>query len=190
MNENTTSKKVMVGLMLALAMALGGACDDDDDDGGSVADAGTRADSSTSRDGAAGDATGNRDAAVATDGASTGTDGGTSGADAATTGTDGASSTLLITIQNFMFSPANLNVPRGATVTVRNLDSVGHSVTSESMPNAFTPGGVAGVMFDTGIFSSGDRTFTVPATAPAGTVVPYYCVPHGAAMGNAQITIQ
>src|SRR4051812_37052019 len=55
----------------------------------------------------------------------------------------------IITISGgFTFSPANLVVPPGATVTVNNTDSMLHSATSESAPSAFTPGAVGGVSFD------------------------------------------
>jgi plastocyanin len=95
-----------------------------------------------------------------------------------------------ITISNLSFSPLNLHVPPGGTVTVVNQDSVVHSVTSEASPNAFTNGSVGGVAFDTGLFT-GTRTFTIPANAPTGTVVPYFCMNHRAMMNtpNGSITI-
>jgi plastocyanin len=101
------------------------------------------------------------------------------------------SSGFTITISNLAFSPLNLAVPPGATVTVVNRDSMAHDVTSESAPNAFTPGAVAGVSFETGPFT-GTKTFTVPASAPDGTVVPYYCNIHRSTMAtpNAQITVR
>ena len=90
----------------------------------------------------------------------------------------------VLTIQNFTFSPANLAVNPGQTVRVRNQDgSMGHSVTSQSAPRTFTPGGVAGVSFNTGIFT-GEATFTIPGNAPAGTIIPYYCIPHTSQMRN------
>jgi plastocyanin len=82
-----------------------------------------------------------------------------------------------IGISSLAFTPGNLTVPPGATVTVLNQDGVAHSVTSASAPGVFTPGAVNGVAFDTDLFT-GERTFTVPASAPAGTVVPYYCRSH------------
>lgn len=82
-----------------------------------------------------------------------------------------------ITISGMRFSPLNLAVPPGKTVTVLNDDSMEHSVTSEASAGAFTPGSVAGVSFDTGNFV-GQRSFTIPATAPEGTVIPYYCRVH------------
>jgi plastocyanin len=86
-----------------------------------------------------------------------------------------------LTIQNMAFSPRILEVAPGATVTVRNLDAMAHSATSQAAPNAFTRGAVAGVSFDTGAFV-GTTTFAVPASAALGTVVPFYCSTHGATM--------
>lgn len=95
-----------------------------------------------------------------------------------------------ITISSRAFYPANLAVPPGATVTVINDDSVSHSVTSEAVPNSFTPGSVSGISFDTGVFT-GDQSFTVVASAANGTVVPYYCRVHMGMMTppNGTITI-
>jgi plastocyanin len=90
----------------------------------------------------------------------------------------------LLTIQNMAFSPANLAVRPGQTVRVRNLDAMEHSVTSQSAPNTFTPGAVAGVSFDTGIFGRGDRTFVIPASAPVGTLISYFCRVHPGTMAN------
>jgi plastocyanin len=97
---------------------------------------------------------------------------------------------FVITISGLAFSPLNLHVPPGATVTVVNQDGMPHSVTSETAPNAFTPGAASGVRFDTGAFT-GTRTFTIPANAPSGAAIPYYCIPHLATMvtPNGTITI-
>src|SRR5690242_8529523 len=65
-------------------------------------------------------------------------------------------------------------------ITVKNLDGTAHTVTSESNTGDFSPGGVAGVSFDTGNLPGGQTTsVTIPGTAPSGTVIPYYCVVHG-----------
>jgi plastocyanin len=96
----------------------------------------------------------------------------------------------VITIQSFAFSPTELVVDPGATITVRNLDPEPHSVTSESAVGQFAPGAVNGVSFDTGPFSSGDRTITIPSSAPHGTVVPFYCSVHTSAMPQAHVTIR
>jgi hypothetical protein len=55
-------------------------------------------------------------------------------------------------------------------------------VTSERAPDAFVPGSVANVSFDTGAFLAGDRTIVIPPDAAPGTVVPYYCALHKGAM--------
>ncbi len=95
----------------------------------------------------------------------------------------GGGSPLKITISNYTYSPAALGVPQGATVTVVNDDGVQHSVTSESTEGSYTPGGVAGVSFDTGLFS-GSKTFTISASAPVGTKVWFYCSSHKSMMNG------
>lgn len=97
---------------------------------------------------------------------------------------------FFITISSLAFSPLDLRVPPGATVTVVNRDGMAHSVTSEAHANDFTPGAVGGVAFDTGPFT-GTRTFTIPSSAAANTVVPYYCTVHRGAMAtpNGTLTI-
>ncbi|WP_242342234.1 cupredoxin domain-containing protein [Anaeromyxobacter terrae] len=95
-----------------------------------------------------------------------------------------------ITIQGMAFSPLKLEVAPGATVTVRNLDGIPHSVTSESTAGAFRPGAASGVSFDTGQFT-GQRTFTIPANAPLGATIPYYCSVHLGTMAtpNGEIVV-
>src|SRR6266568_3463846 len=89
----------------------------------------------------------------------------------------------VINISGMSFSPLNLQVSPGDTITVHNRDAMPHSVTSEAAPNAFTPGAVAGVSFDTGLFQ-GDATFVIPASATVGTVIPYYCKSHTSTMAT------
>jgi hypothetical protein len=81
-------------------------------------------------------------------------------------------------------------VPPGATVTVVNVDATTHSVTSESTAGAYTKGAVNGVQFDTGAFV-GTTSFTLPANAPTGTVIPFFCTVHLTTMipPNGSITI-
>jgi plastocyanin len=122
------------------------------------------------------------------DALSAGADGAVAEVDAATTdgGTTGA---FIISIQNYTFMPDNLRVPPGGTVTVRNLDSMPHSVTSESNPLQFQPGAVSGISFDTGPFL-GEASFTIPAGAVANTIIPYFCTVHRNGMrNNAIITV-
>jgi plastocyanin len=95
-----------------------------------------------------------------------------------------------IMIQNNAFSPLDLTVAAGATVTVTNMDAVQHSVTSETAKDSFQPGAVNGVSFDTGNFGTGTKTFTITASATSGTVVPYYCRVHTSSMTEGTITIQ
>ena len=110
------------------------------------------------------------------------------GSDGATAAPEGS---YVITIADMTFAPEDLAVPAGATVTVRNADSVPHSVTSAAAADSYLPSAVAGVGFDTGVFSQGERSFIVAAAAPSGTVVPYYCAVHKNAMKNAaRITVR
>jgi len=96
---------------------------------------------------------------------------------------------FFITIANLTFTPLNIRVPPGGTVTVVNNDSMPHSVTSQARVNTFVPGVVAGVQFDTGIFSGGQKTFTIPASAANGTVVPFFCRNHAGAMNTPNGTV-
>ena len=50
---------------------------------------------------------------------------------------------FFITIANLTFTPLNIRVPPGGTVTVVNNDSMPHSVTSQARVNTFVPGVVA-----------------------------------------------
>ena len=112
-------------------------------------------------------------------------DGGTSDAGTADGGT--TPGTFTLTIRGLAFSPDNLTVAPGATVQVMNNDGATmHSVTSESTAGSFTPGSVAGISFDTGLFLGvGTRSFTIPANAATGTVIHYYCRNHMSMMVNA-----
>jgi hypothetical protein len=64
-----------------------------------------------------------------------------------------------------------------------NMDPFAHTVTSEAHEGDFVAGAVNGVAFDTGAFT-GTMTITIPTTAPVGTVIPYFCNIHKAAMAN------
>ena len=118
--------------------------------------------------------------------------GGSLGGSGGSTADSGVSATAaLVTIQSFMYAPLNFTVAPGATVTVQNMDSVPHSLTSEAATGNFTLGGVNGVMFDTGIIlAGGSAQITIPATAQSGTVIPFFCKVHTSAMPQGTITIQ
>jgi plastocyanin len=115
----------------------------------------------------------------------------TAGQPAAGTGGSPAATSATINIQNFAFSPNDITVAPGATVTVMNMDTVQHSVTSESAVGSFALGAVGGVQFDTGVLApGGSGSFTIPASATAGTVVPFFCKVHLSAMPQGSVTIQ
>jgi plastocyanin len=83
-----------------------------------------------------------------------------------------------------------MTVDAGTVITVKNLDGVQHSVTSEAQQGDYTPGAVGGVSFDTGLLAAGaSGSVTIPATAPSGTVIPYYCSKHTSMMGQGTITV-
>jgi plastocyanin len=122
---------------------------------------------------------------------------GTGGAGGGTGGSGGATDSgvtataTMVTIQSFMYAPLNFTVAPGATVTVQNSDSVPHSLTSEAAMGNFTLGAVNGVMVDTGLIpGGGTATITIPATAPSGTVIPFFCKVHTTMMPQGTITIQ
>ena len=86
------------------------------------------------------------------------------GVDAAATPTTATASVTNIAIQNFAYVPNNVIVHPGATITVHNLDTVAHTLTSEAAMGNFTAGGVAGVSFNTGtIAPSGTATLHDPS---------------------------
>ena len=104
-------------------------------------------------------------------------------------GSSTTASGFFVTISGMAFSPLELAVPPGATVTVLNRDAMAHSVTSEAVAGEFKPGAVSGVSFDTKPFT-GTATFTVPANAQDGTVIPYYCSTHLGTMATPNGTIR
>jgi plastocyanin len=97
---------------------------------------------------------------------STGASGGSSAA-AGSTATGAASGTAdTIIIKNFMFSPATLTVASGATVTVKNEDTVTHTLTDKADPN----------LFGTGNLAAG-QSMTIHAPKPTGSYT-YICTIH------------
>jgi plastocyanin len=113
-----------------------------------------------------------------------------------------------IVIEGYAFSPAELTVDAGTTIAIVNRDSMTHTVTSEAADDAFVPGAVSGVSFDTGpvqpTTDTGDGPYdyvrgatagasiTIPASAPSGTVIPYFCTTHTNTMAtpNGHITVR
>jgi plastocyanin len=74
--------------------------------------------------------------------------------------------TNTIVIKNFMFTPDSLTVAPGAIVTVRNEDSVTHTLTDKADQNAFNTGPV-----------SPNQTKTFKAPDKAGSY-PFLCTIH------------
>jgi len=71
-----------------------------------------------------------------------------------------------IIIKNFMFSPASLSVAPGAVITVRNQDSVTHTLTDKADPK----------LFGTGDIGAGQvKTFKAPGQAGSYS---YICMIH------------
>ena len=76
-----------------------------------------------------------------------------------------------IVIDNFAFSPANLTVHPGQTITVVNHDSVTHTLTAS-----------AGAAFDTGALNPGKSTTITAPTTPGA--YPYVCTIHASMHGT------
>ena len=87
-----------------------------------------------------------------------------------------------INIAGLAYSPLQLEAPPGATVTVLNQDSMPHTVTSEAAAGSFVPAAVSGVQFDQAVAAHSTATFTLPANAPEGATIPYYCKVHTSTM--------
>jgi plastocyanin len=71
-----------------------------------------------------------------------------------------------IVIKNFMFHPASLTVAPGATVTIRNEDSVTHTLTDKADPKLFSTGDIP---------PGGSKTIKAPGQAGS---YPYFCMIH------------
>lgn len=67
--------------------------------------------------------------------------------------------------KNFAFTPSTIRVKAGEKVTYTNLDSVGHSVTSND-----------GTSFDTGVIGKDKSTTLIAPTKPGS--YPFHCTPH------------
>ncbi len=80
-----------------------------------------------------------------------------------------------ISIKNFKFSPASLQVTPGTKVIVENLDSVTHTVTA-----------TGDKAFDTGDIDAGETaTFIAPSTSGS---YPYICTLHTAMKGTLTVS--
>lgn len=75
----------------------------------------------------------------------------------------------VINIKDFKHTPNRLTVKPGETVTVTNLDVVGHSVTSDD-----------GSSFDTGVLGQ-NKTVTFTAPLSPGEYA-FHCTPHSTTM--------
>jgi plastocyanin len=93
----------------------------------------------------------------------------TSAASATATGSPAGQKTVTgdtIVIKNFMFSPASITVSPGAVVTVKNEDSVTHTLTDKANPTLFSTGDV-----------SPGHTKTFKAPDKPGSY-PFFCTIH------------
>jgi plastocyanin len=84
----------------------------------------------------------------------------------------GATGTTQVSIQDFYFSPANVSVPAGTTVTWVNEGNVPHTVTSDDG------------QFDSGVLMPGD-SYTVMFKGK-GTIT-YYCAIHPSMRGSVTV---
>ncbi len=97
-----------------------------------------------------------------------------------TSGSGSNGSTTGVTVGDNFYSPANITVTSGSTVTWTWTGANQHTVTSG------TPGGTGvGTLFNSPIQTTGTFVFTFTQT---GTY-PYFCLIHGAAM-TGSVTVQ
>jgi plastocyanin len=115
----------------------------------------------------------------------------TTTAESTTNSSQAGTSNATVYIVNFAYSPADITVAAGTTVTWVNQDSVGHTVT-EGDPNSPTPANIR--VFDSSgeavtgkvsLIQSGESwsyTFTTPGTYE------YYCIVHPYMIGHITVT--
>jgi hypothetical protein len=84
-------------------------------------------------------------------------------------------SPYVITIRNYMWFPADLPAPPGATVLVRNEDDVDHWLQSAAAQGQYVHAAVGGFDLDLRVPRQSERSFAIPARVAVGTVVPYFC---------------
>jgi plastocyanin len=82
------------------------------------------------------------------------------------TGAAGSGTAAMFVIKNFMFSPMTLSVSPGEVVTVRNEDSVTHTLTDSTDPQLFSTGDVGPGQV---------KTFKAPAKAGSYS---FFCTIH------------
>lgn len=80
-----------------------------------------------------------------------------------------------VEISNFAYSPANLSVKKGTTVTWTNKDSVTHTVTSDDASGPLNSGDI-----------ESDETFSF-TFSEVGTFA-YHCAPHPQMKGTVTVT--
>jgi amicyanin len=100
----------------------------------------------------------------------------TTGSSSGSSNSSEATATDKVDITNYAFSPANITVKVGTTVTWTNKDAIGHTVTSDD--------GSDGGM-DSKVLNQGD-TYTM-TFSKAGTF-PYHCTPHPYMKGTVTVT--
>jgi plastocyanin len=79
----------------------------------------------------------------------------------------------------YQVTPSAITVPPGQTVLFLNLDDTqDHLLASEATAGTRVRGGVNGVSFELPLDPAGAMPWTVPASAPPGTVLPWFCEYH------------
>jgi len=90
-------------------------------------------------------------------------------------GGSGPVATTAVDIKNLTFTPSDIKVASGATVTWTNSDGIAHNITFDAGAN------VAGAGTD---FSSGSKSLVMPTAAATYN---YHCTRHGGMTGTVQV---
>jgi len=90
-----------------------------------------------------------------------------------TPGTPNPTTTTSVNLQNNAFSPADIQVSPGATVTFTNLDGIDHTVTFDNTS-----------ITSVGAYTSGSKTVTMPGAT--GTYA-YHCTIHAGMKGTVAV---
>ena len=94
-------------------------------------------------------------------------------------GSNGATSSTpyAVTLLAYSVTPATPTAPPGAAVLFQNLDqNEEHLLVSDASTGAAQEASASFPLF---LSQDGDTVWTIPASAPAGTAVPYHCQIHG-----------